>query len=235
MTVDTQGPESGLDEAKVQAWLRGNPDFLKANAELLREVDPPERWSGDGVVDMQRWMVERQRAELGDLKDQTREMILASRENMDVLQRTHAAALALLAADGLDGFARVVVQELPVLLDVDMVTMVFEHEDAALGSGGAPFGFLPVGAVDHLLQATGGEARLFSQIADDGSLFGPAAEAVQSAALARLRPGHGVPTGLMILGSTSDTFHEDQATDLLRFLARVLEACAHRWLGNTLS
>jgi uncharacterized protein YigA (DUF484 family) len=51
---------------------------------------------------------------------------------------------------------------------------------------------------------------------------------VRSAALARLHPARDVPVGLLALGSRGDDFYSGQGTELVGFLARVLEFCIRR-------
>src|SRR3546814_11000141 len=60
--------------AEVAAYLRGHPDFLVRNPDLLGVLTPPSRRTGDTVVDMQQFMVERQRREIDRQKEQYRKL-----------------------------------------------------------------------------------------------------------------------------------------------------------------
>jgi uncharacterized protein YigA (DUF484 family) len=63
-------------------------------------------------------------------------------------------------------------------------------------------------------------------------IFGPAADLVKSEALLRLHPSSHTPTGIIAIGSrTEGTFDPGQGTELLAFLARVVELCIRTWLG----
>ena len=88
----------GLGEDRVGAYLLEHPDFLVRHPHVLKAMTVPSRASGDGVVDMQHFMLERLREEIGDLRDCAQDVIETSRYNMSVQTRTHAAVLALLAA-----------------------------------------------------------------------------------------------------------------------------------------
>ncbi|MBF0373840.1 MAG: DUF484 family protein, partial [Alphaproteobacteria bacterium] len=76
------------------------------------------------------------------------------------------------------------------------------------------------------------EVVLCGPASGDPAVFGDAAGLVQSFALARLRLGDDQPQGLLALGSRGErTFVAGQATDLLSFLARVVEQAVRRWVS----
>ncbi len=229
---EEQAPE-GVSGKDVAAYLDGHPDFFSGRLELLSKMVAPSRWSGDSVVDMQRFLAERRLGEIDDLRNCAQEVIETSRTNMSVQTRTHASVLALLAATDVDHLFRVIDGDLPLLLDVDVVMVAFEPSETFTASGDVSG--LAQGAVDGLLGAEE-NVRLIRDVAgemtdgsyDGGTLFGAASGLVHSAALARLRPGRTVPTGLMALGSRAAAFGPGQGTELIGFLARVTESCLHR-------
>jgi uncharacterized protein YigA (DUF484 family) len=224
---------AGVDAESVAAYLGRNPDFFTTRADLLAGLEAPSRWTGDGIVDMQRYLVERHRGEIDDLRNCAQEVIETSRSNMSVQTRTHAAVLAMISASGADALFRVIADDLPLLLDVDVVAMGFEESEsppAAIRS--ADVRRLAAGAVDTLL-GRDQNVRLFREIKDDGTIFGSASGLVRSAALARLRGGRRVPTGLIALGSRGAVFRPSQGTELIGFLARVTESCLYRLAGQS--
>ena len=78
----------------------------------------------------------------------------------------------------------------------------------------------------------GERVQLVGEMNDDGTVFGAAAGLVRSAALARIRPNGAIPAGLFALGSrTEDAFHSGQGSELVQFLARVVENRLQRFLG----
>ena len=228
---DAAAPEDDTDELRpelVARWLGHHPDFFATRPDLLLQMTFPARWSGDGVVDMQRYVLERRQDEIENLRNCAIEVIEASRSNLSSQTRTHAGALALVAAGDFDDLVGIVNDDLPLLLDVDVVTIGFEagsEADAVLISPN--IGALDQGAVDRLL-GTGRDVALLNDIGGDGDLFGAAAGLVRTAALARLRPARDVPVGLLALGSRGEVFHSGQGTELVGFLARVLEFCIRR-------
>ena len=88
---------------------------------------------------------------------------------------------------------------------------------------------------------TGGIANLMGpkrrillqgETAGETFIFGDAADRVKSVAYLRLRAGKNAPDMLLALGSgREDGFEKQQATDLISFLADVLEARLKQCLG----
>jgi uncharacterized protein YigA (DUF484 family) len=227
--------EFRVSDDDVAEYLVANPDFFRERLEVLSFMNMPGRFAQEGpreggqVVDFQQALLNQQKEAVEELRECVRDVIETSRSNMSVQQRTHAAVLALLGARDFDALIRVVTDDLPMLLDVDAVCVGYEPTDNPLSWLVSPeIGSLKPGLVDALL-GSAGNAKLYRDIADDGSVFGAAAGLVQSAAVARLRPSRRTPTGLMALGSRSDSFFQPgQGTELVVFLARVLENCIDR-------
>ena len=59
--------ESPPTAAQVAAYLRAHPDFLCQNLEILDVLTPPGRVSGNGVTDMQQYLVEKLRRDMAEL------------------------------------------------------------------------------------------------------------------------------------------------------------------------
>ena len=223
-----------ITEDQVEGFLRDHPDFLTHHPALLDVMTPPMRWSGDKVVDMQSFMLDRLRGEQVDLKDAANLLISTTRANMMIQTRTHAAAIALLEAEDLEKIIHTTCFDLPLLLDVDAVSMCFETGDKGHpGLGSMDIRWFAPGTIDTVLGNREDYAKLLEYTSDDGSVFGEAAGIVQSAALARVGPGGTLPPGLLALGSrTRGAFHGGQGTDLLIFLTRILENCLLRHFSS---
>ena len=220
-----------LSAEQVADYLARHPEFFAANGHLLAAMAAPGRWA-EGVVDIQQVMLDRRLEEIEELRNCAVEVIETSRTNMTVQTRTHAAVLALLSAVTFEQLLRVVQEDVPLLLDVDVALLAFEAGERPLAElVASETRYLKTGAVDELIGADK-EVRLIRDVRDDGTLFGGAAGLVRSAALVRLRPSRTAPAGLLALGSRGVTFHPGQGTELIQFLARALEACVSRWPGR---
>ena len=90
-------PEAPLTEADVLAFLRAHPDFLARHPDVIAEMSAPGRWSGNGIVDMQQFLIDRRGIEMDELRDAAQDVIETSRSNMSTQTRTHGAVLGLLA------------------------------------------------------------------------------------------------------------------------------------------
>ncbi|MBM3565222.1 MAG: DUF484 family protein [Alphaproteobacteria bacterium] len=220
---------SDLSPEQVVDYLLRHPDFFEKNGQMIAAMTAPGRWTGGGVVDIQKVMLDKRLEEIEELRNCAIEVIETSRTNMTVQTRTHAAILAILNASTFEQLVRVVGEDLPLLLDVDVAIMAFEAGDKPLAAlVTSETRYLRSGSVDELI-GEDKDVRLIRDLNDDGTVFGGAAGLVRSAAFARLRPGRTTPAGLLALGSRSGTFHPGQGTELLQFLARSLEACIQRW------
>ena len=223
--------DSAPQSDEVLRYLSDNPDFLTAHPDLLTVLTPPIHRRGEGVVDMQSYMIGRLQKQVSALRSEQRELIAASRGNMASQARVHSAALALLEARTLEHLIEVVATDLANLLDVDVVTLCVESDSAAAGGAGADGVFaIPMGRVDELLG--GGHDVAFQGDGDaEPGLFDAAAPLVKSSALVRLRINGASPPAVLALGSRErGRFHPGQGTEPLCFLGRVVARCLREWL-----
>jgi len=231
-------PEIEADNLSAEAvaeYLRAHPTFLTDHPDLFRVLTTPARWEeGETLVDLQSLMLEKLREESQELKDAANLLINTTRSNMMIQTRTHAGAVAILGAVGLENLIHVICYDLPMLLDVDAVSLCFETGDQGSDQlGNDDIRYLSPGVVDTVLGGADKFAKLLEYTNDDGAVFGEAAGIVQSAALVRLSPGGGIENGLLALGAREQgSFHSGQGTDLLIFIARVVDACLQRWLAK---
>jgi uncharacterized protein YigA (DUF484 family) len=222
---------TGLGEAEVIAWLQQHPDLLIRHPDLCDILLPPARpQSGDNVVDLQRFMVQRLQGELHRVSHVGNELLDASRQNLSATQRVHAAVLMLLEAGSFEHMIHMATQDWTDLLEVDVISLCVEGDPEKMkeiATGGVVV--LPNGAIDTLLGALPALARDKCDAAE--WLYGPAATLVQSDALARLDFGPTAPHAMLALGSREAAkFQPNQGTELLQFLAGVLGRSVQAWL-----
>ena len=211
-------PEVSAEQ--VADYLRRNPDFLAGHPELLDRLSPPSRATGDGVVDLQRFTIERLRGRHADL-------LQSGRRNLSQQSQINDAVIALIGAAGLEHFIEIVATDLPHALDLDVAVLCVEGGGGAAAVLGVTC--LATGGIDALL----GPGRDLLIVAGDGDarIFGAGAGLVASAALIRLGLGAAAPPALLALGSrNTERFPTGQGGEALVFLGRVLARCLDRWL-----
>lgn len=221
-----------VSAAQVADYLRRHPDFFGRNPDLLAEIEPPARDCGEGVVDLQQYIVEHLRAELSGLAAARDALVVTGRNNLSAQARVHKATLALLAAKSFEHFIETLTTDLAVILDLDVVTIGVEQNgsDSARAQTAGVFR-LEQGTVDRLIGPDQAIA-LRETVNGDPAVFGPGAGLIASDALLRLSISGTTPTALLALGSRqADQFHPGQGTELLAFLARVVESCIRGWLS----
>ena len=104
----------------VALYLMHNPTFFIEHPDVLDCVELPDRFVAGGVVDFQRYQLQRRESEIDELRTCAQDVIETSRSNMSIQTRTHASILALLHASTLEQLYRIVSDDLPILLDVDV-------------------------------------------------------------------------------------------------------------------
>lgn len=221
-----------MTAAEVVEYLRQHPDFLLRHPEVLDGQRLPEKASANGgVVDLQQFMLERLRRDVTRLRTEQDDLLANSRDNLSTQARVHEAVLALLGAKGLTELVEIVTTDLAVLLDVDVVTLCLERNSALeLQSRVAGVQLVEPGLIDQVL-GSGRDILLRDEVEGDPRLFGGGAGLVRSDALLRLNFDASAPAGLIAFGTRHPGYFDaGQGTELLGFLARILEYCVRSWL-----
>lgn len=233
MSEPSSAPRSSertLTARDVAAYLRRHPGFLLEHTDLLAVLTPPCHRKGDDVVDMQSFMIERLRREVERLKSSQNDLIATARGNLSSQARVHAAVLDLIGARSFEHLIESVTTDLALRLDVDVVSLCVEcdrrHLPPATRTGVC---FLEPGTIDRLMGTYG--AILGPDRGEEPAVFGAAASLVRSHAFLRLNVSPAAPVALLALGSRhEDRFEPGHGTELLAFLAGVLEHTIRSWL-----
>lgn len=224
--ADTQKTE--LREADVVSYLRRNPQVLLNNPDLLGALAPDTRFETDTVVvDMQRFVVDRLRRQVDEMKVASERLVSTTRSNMSLVERTMECALALLYARDFNELAQILHDDLPVHLGVDAVSIGFETDSVPVEASHI-IKLLPQGTVDHLVGDD--NACIRPDTEGEALLYGSAAGLVRSDALVALPEGEGLPVGLFAVGCrAANHFENGQGTELIAFLAHVSRYAVGRW------
>ncbi len=223
--------DAGPSAAQVDGYLRRHPDFLARHPELLKLLTPPDCRRGDGVLDLQSYMVDRLRDEVAEITAARDALVQAGRSNLTAQARVHKAVLALLSAKSFEQLIELVTTDLALALDLDAVTLGVERSERSLPPVRLDGLYqLEPDTVDQLV-GKGRALMLRGKTKGDPMIFGAAAGLVASEALIRLDISPATPAALLALGSRRpDQFQQGQGTELLSFLAGVLEQCIGAWL-----
>ena len=226
---------SELTDSQVVRFLRENPDFLERYPQLLSVIRAPERQfedadeAGGEVVDLQGAMLSRMRSELAQREEQSSELIDASRANLQSQNRVHAAVIAILSARSLDHMIEILTIDLAGLLNVDAVALCLEG-GMVTPTSAQGVRVVPVGTIDKILDVSR-TVSLRENVEGDRRIYGEAAGLVRSEAMLRLSVREDAPCALLAMGSREpDRFHTGQGSELLTFLARILEHSIRTWL-----
>lgn len=220
-----------LTTAEVETYLIAHQDFLAKRPELMSELLPPSRFGRSAIVDFQQAMVQTLQDRLREHERTQQDLIATSRANLSVQSRVHQSVLALLSARTFEHLIEIVTTDLAMQMDVDVVRLCVEGEvDRLPDAIGSLVHVLAPGTIDRIL-GPGRNILLQKRITVDPAVFGPAAQLVASAAFLRLVVSPATPPCLLCLGSRQEgKFHGGQGTELLTFLARVVEFSINTWL-----
>jgi len=223
------GTKPELSEADVIAYLRRNPRVLLDNSDLLAAIAPDTRFETDTVVvDMQRFVVDRLRRQVDDLKASSDRLVNTTRSNMSLVERSMECALALIYARDFEELAQIVFDDLPVHLGVDAVSIAFESDEIPV-DGRYMVRALPRGTVNGLIGADM-STRIRPEVEGEDFIYGNQAGLVRSDALVALPEGEGLPAGLFAVGCRNPGHFEDgQGTELITFLGHVTRYAVGRW------
>ena len=199
----------------VLEFLAGNPDFL-----IRHGLAGPA--GSDRVVPLGQALIKR----AGDVIrafDSTRSRMADIHDaNVENTERVHQAACMLMAAGSPMEVVATVRDHLPDVLAVRAARLVFA-DDGPLSSTEGCLGMDRTGLAaltrdgDHSLgPANQAQRRLWEGVVD------PLPESTAYATLPAVLPGRKSQGVLALAGETADSFREDDATDLLTFLAGLI-------------
>jgi uncharacterized protein YigA (DUF484 family) len=219
---DLYGPR--LQPADVRRFLSDNPEFLTGDHGLLDELGLKVA-AGGNVVEFAPAAMARIHAAHQQEATQRQYLEETARANFSAQAQTHGAVVDLLDARNHSDLARRVDELAQQRFGLAAGIIALETE----GHPPAGWKMLVESQVDMIL---GGPQRLarmgFAPTAM--GLFGERAEAIASMAMVRMAIWEPSRQGLLAFGSTDpEAFTEDMGTELVAFLARVVERTAERW------
>jgi uncharacterized protein YigA (DUF484 family) len=215
--------EAPLEPAAVRRFLSDNPDFLREDGGLLDELGL--KVAAGNVVDFGPAVMARVHAAHQREATQRQQVEETARANFSAQAQTHGAVVDLLDSRNHADLARRVDELARQRFGLAAGVIALETD----GHPPAGWTMLVEGQVDMIL---GGQQRLarmgFAPTAL--GLFGGHSETIRSMAMVRMAIWEPSRQGLLAFGSTDEQgFTEDMGTELVAFLARVVERTAERW------
>lgn len=207
--------------AGARRMMLENPDLVRDDQPLLQALGL--RRAPQNVVDFGPAALARLEAARARETTARQEIEALARANFHAQAQTHALIVELLESRNNADLARRVQQAAEQRFGLICGSIAVE------GPGRTPAGWhaLPPGLVGMILGDA--SARMGPALAKS-ELFGPLADEVQSAAIVRMALWSPVRVGVLAFGSSdSDGFTRDMGSELVAFLARVVERTADRW------
>jgi len=222
------GSQGGIEEARlepaaVRRFLSDNPEFLTGDHGLLDELGL--KVAAGNVVEFAPAVMARVHAAHQRESAQRQQIEETARANFSAQAATHGAVVDLLDARNHSDLAVRVDELAQQRFGLAAGVIALETD----GHPPAGWKMLVEGQVDMILGGAQRLARMgFAPTAL--GLFGDRAEAVKSMAMVRMAMWEPSRQSLLAFGSTeAEGFTEDMGTELVAFLARVVERTAERW------
>jgi len=214
-------------------YLKNNPKFLQLNPDACDLLIPPKTGTGkEGkkIADFQSFMIERLKTDKEKVIETTQAIVENARSNMNNQQRIQAVILRLLEARNFDEFISILTMDMGNMLNTDISVFVVESNGQDIPHIQANgIRVLPEGTIDNWMN--GESVLLQNNISGIEAIYGGGANLVQSQALLRIDIAMDTPPAILAFGSRDpEMFAEGQATDLIAFLARVVERSFRSWL-----
>lgn len=214
---------SPLEPAAVRRFLADNPEFLRDDHGLLDELGL--KVAAGNVVDFGPAVLARVHAAHQREASQRQQIEETARANFSAQAQIHGAVVDLLDARNNADLAHRVDELAQHRFGLAAGVIAVEAD------GGSPAGWrvLVEGQVDMILGGSQRLARMgFAPTAL--GLFGDRAETIASMAMVRMAIWEPSRQGLLAFGSADPQgFTEDMGSELVAFLARVVERTAERW------
>lgn len=213
---------ASLDWDGVKEFLRDNPDLLRDDDALLEALGL--RSAVSNVVALMPPSVVQLKEERDRALRARRSLEQLAKANFQVQEQAQAAVLFLLEARSNGDLARRVDEAARRHFKLAGGVIALE------GPQPVPVGWheLPPDGVDALL-GTGSDYRL-GQVPEAAALFGAAADQIRSVALIRVEFWMPMRRGLLAYGSENpDHYARGMATEMIDFLAGVVERTVERW------
>ncbi len=212
-----------LEPAQVRRFLADNPQFLLEDVGLLADLGL--KVAAGNIVNFGAAALARVHAAHQREAEQRQQIEETTRANFSAQAQTHGAVVDLLEARNLSDLARRVDELARIRFGLFGGVIALE----AQRSTPAGWGRLVEGQVDMIL---GGPQRLAHM--GPGSvargLFGDNADMVGSVAMVRMAIWEPSRQGLLAIASSDpEGFTPDMGSELVAFLARVVERTAERW------
>jgi uncharacterized protein YigA (DUF484 family) len=183
------------------------------------------------VIQFEERAVATLRQRLGAIEEANQDLIAFARGHSGAVASIHAAVLAAMDTDSVDGLLHVVTQEWPLILGIDAVALALIVGDQGFRADGNGVQIVaPKILARSIEQVDGVQMRTVDR---GHPLFGPACDLIRAEALIRIDCDPPLPTGLIALGQRAElSLDARHGSELLMFLGRSLGAMMRRWLTD---
>ncbi len=231
----TEGSAKKVTAEEVTRYLQQYPDFFLEHPEVLQSLIPPALQGGENISDFQSFAIRRLQDQIRELQKKLDGLVDSARDNNSALHQIHHAILGIIKAKDLEQLLEVITLDLVQLFQVDVVRLALESNASELHESYYPehhysgIVFIDVETTDEIFHGRS-NVMLSSDTSKDyipafDQIFSECTRIVQSCALLRLDfKQEELPPAILAIGvRDKGRFHPGQGTELLQFLALILQ------------
>ena len=210
----------------VKAYIRMNRATLASDGELLALL-LPERFEGEGVRDLQRFVIDRLKDETASLRAERYGLKMVRESATRLGDGVKRVVLELLDSRSFEDAIAVATSAAPAF-GADRAALCVEGEEGAAPTGTEGVRLIAPGTSFTLL----GRDSMGAILSSGGEiLLGRGGGECRSLAIFRLRIGRDTPAAIYVLGSReAGVFESEETASDLGFFARALERAIRAWL-----
>lgn len=182
------------------------------------------------VIDFHAARADRLATEQRSMEEQLGALLKAGKSNTVQLYRAQNAVFDLLDCQSLSDLLTCITTRLPVHMKTEFASLCLESPRGRLfPQKQSGVYWLTRGSVENLLGSS--DFAMRPNVDAEARIFGPHTFKVESAAIARISLPRMDTIGVLGFGSArAGTWDEEDGTEVLNFLARVVERCLQNWM-----
>ena len=221
-----------INTKAVEEFLENNISFFNSRLDLLSKLIPNHNFqssdSGPKIIDFQFYVIEELRKNNNRLRNNITDITNITKHNLEVQNQIQQSIIALLEAQSLEDLIKIITNKLPLLLGITSSLLLFWSGDKEVK---AKLSKDFVIAPKKLVQTIKSNVVTLRKNLDDSNKKLYNSNKINSDALLKLPLEDKKGFIILLLGSNTDNYFNDhQATDLLAFLALILQVCFKKHL-----
>jgi len=231
----TENTNEEIKKEQVLDFLKKNPEVF-LSADFISNIIPKRNFKSSNIHDLQKFVIEKLNIRFSELAEANDEILSITKFNMEILKKTLQSVIEILHTYNLKSLDYLLSRNINSQLGVDKIILGIEvnnnNKETYIKYD---FESLKVYNRDEINEIISPKTPvlMFSKTKSKVWAIPTREKKIISEAIVRLEKLSGMPNGFFAMGSkTEGYFSENQETDLLVFLAKIVHYSAGRWWND---